>query len=354
MRRRKTHQIAVGPVKVGGGAPISVQSMTKTDTRDIRKTVHQIRRLEEAGCEIVRVAVVDEEAARAIPEIKKRIRIPVIADIHFYPRLALMAMESGADGLRINPGNIGRRDRLKPIVMEAKSRSIPIRIGVNSGSLEKEFLKRFGGTTPEAMVSSALRTIEWMDDLGFHLVKVSLKASDVLKTIQAYRLFSNKSDVPLHLGVTEAGKGSGAIVKSSLGMGVLLNEGIGDTLRVSLTGSPVEEVCVGYEILRALNIRKRGVEIISCPTCGRCEIDLTTLVKKIERGVAKITTPLTVAMMGCVVNGPGEAKESDVGIAGGKGVGVLFKKGKVVRKLNEKEFVQVLLNEVREMVEDKQ
>ena len=354
MRRRETRQIAVGPVKVGGGAPISVQSMTKTDTRDIRKTVHQIRRLEEAGCEIVRVAVVDEEAARAIPEIKKRIRIPVIADIHFYPRLALMAMESGADGLRINPGNIGRRDRLKPIVMEAKSRSIPIRIGVNSGSLEKEFLKRFGGTTPEAMVSSALRTIEWMDDLGFHLVKVSLKASDVLKTIQAYRLFSNKSDVPLHLGVTEAGKGSGAIVKSSLGMGVLLNEGIGDTLRVSLTGSPVEEVCVGYEILRALNIRKRGVEIISCPTCGRCEIDLTTLVKKIERGVAKITTPLTVAMMGCVVNGPGEAKEADVGIAGGKGVGVLFKKGKVVRKLNEKEFVQVLLNEVREMVEDKQ
>lgn len=354
MRRRETRQIAVGPVKVGGGAPISVQSMTKTDTRDIRKTVHQIRRLEEAGCEIVRVAVVDEEAARAIPEIKKRIRIPVIADIHFYPRLALMAMESGADGLRINPGNIGRRDRLKPIVMEAKSRSIPIRIGVNSGSLEKEFLKRFGGTTPEAMVSSALRTIEWMDDLGFHLVKVSLKASDVLKTIQAYRLFSNKSDVPLHLGVTEAGKGSGAIVKSSLGMGVLLNEGIGDTLRVSLTGSPVEEVCVGYEILRALNIRKRGVEIISCPTCGRCEIDLTTLVKKIERGVAKITTPLTVAMMGCVVNGPGEAKESDVGIAGGKGVGVLFKKGKVVRKLNEKEFVQVLLNEVRGMVEDKQ
>ncbi len=354
MRRRETRQIAVGPVKVGGGAPISVQSMTKTDTRDIRKTVHQIRRLEEAGCEIVRVAVVDEEAARAIPEIKKRIRIPVIADIHFYPRLALMAMESGADGLRINPGNIGRRDRLKPIVMEAKSRSIPIRIGVNSGSLEKEFLKRFGGTTPEAMVSSALRTIEWMDDLGFHLVKVSLKASDVLKTIQAYRLFSNKSDVPLHLGVTEAGKGSGAIVKSSLGMGVLLNEGIGDTLRVSLTGSPVEEVCVGYEILRALNIRKRGVEIISCPTCGRCEIDLTTLVKKIERGVAKITTPLTVAMMGCVVNGPGEAKEADVGIAGGKGVGVLFKKGKVVRKLNEKEFVQVLLNEVRGMVEDKQ
>jgi (E)-4-hydroxy-3-methylbut-2-enyl-diphosphate synthase len=327
--------------------------MTKTDTRDIRKTIRQIRRLEEAGCEIVRVAVVDEEAARAITEIRNRIRIPLIADIHFHPRLALMAIESGADGLRINPGNIGGRDRLKPIVVEAKGRSIPIRIGVNSGSLEREFLRRFGGATPEAMVSSALRTVEWMDDLGFHLIKVSLKASDVLRTIKAYRLFSIKSDVPLHLGVTEAGKGTGAIVKSSLGMGVLLSEGIGDTLRVSMTGDPVEEVRVGYDILRALNIRKRGVEIISCPTCGRCEVDLTTLVKKVERGVEKISAPLTVAMMGCVVNGPGEAKEADIGIAGGKGVGVLFKKGKVVRKLKENEFVQVLIDEVRRMVEIK-
>jgi len=225
---------------------------------------------------------------------------------------------------------------------------------VNSGSLEKEFLNRFGGTTPEAMVSSALRTIEWMEDLGFHLIKVSLKASDVLRTVEAYRLFSIKSDVPLHLGVTEAGKGSGAIVKSSLGIGVLLSEGIGDTLRVSLTGDPVEEVRVGYEILRALNIRKRGVEIISCPTCGRCEVDLTHLVQKVESGVKKIATPLTVAIMGCVVNGPGEAKEADIGIAGGKGGGVLFKKGKVFRKLKERDFVQVLLNEVRRMVENKQ
>src|SRR4030042_6241069 len=277
MKRRKTRQISIGSVKVGGDAPISVQSMTKTDSRDIRKTIRQIRRLEASGCEIIRVAVVDEEAARAISEIKKRIKIPLIADIHFHPHLALMAMESGADGLRINPGNIGGRDRLKPIVMEAKSRSIPIRIGVNSGSLEKEFLKRFGGTTSEAMVSSALRTIDWMDDLGFHLIKVSLKASDVVRTRKAYRLFSSKSDVPLHLGVTEAGKGSGAIVKSSLGMGVLLSEGIGDTLRVSLTGDPLEEVHVGYDILRALNIRKRGVEIISCPTCGRWEVVLHTL-----------------------------------------------------------------------------
>ena len=353
MERRKTRQISIGPVKVGRDAPISVQSMTKTDTRDIRKTVYQIRRLEEAGCEIVRVAVVDQEAARTIMEIKKKIRIPLIADIHFHPHLALLAVQSGADGLRINPGNIGGRDRLKPIIMEAKNRSIPIRIGVNAGSLEKDFLKRFGGATPEAMVSSALRTIEWMEDIGFQLIKVSLKASDVLRTVEAYRLFSKRSDYPLHLGVTEAGKGSGAIVKSSIGIGLLLSEGIGDTLRVSLTGDPVEEVRVGYDLLRALNIRKRGVEMISCPTCGRCEVDLTRLVVKVERAVQKITTPLSVAMMGCVVNGPGEAKEADIGIAGGKGVGVLFKKGRVVRKVKEKDFVQVLLKEVGEMVGNK-
>ena len=349
IQRRKTHQISVGSVKIGGDAPISVQSMTKTDTRDIRKTVHQIHRLEKAGCEIIRVAVVDEQAARAITEIKKKIRIPLIADIHFHPRLALIAMESGADGLRINPGNIGGRDRLRPLIMKAKEHSIPIRIGVNSGSLEKDLLKRFGGATPEAMVSSALRTIEWMEDLGFHLIKASLKASDVLRTVEAYRLLSKKSDTPLHLGVTEAGKGSGAITKSSIGIGILLSEGIGDTLRVSLTGDPVEEVRVGYEILRALNIRKRGVEIISCPICGRCEVDLTRLVEKVERGVEKISAPLTVAMMGCVVNGPGEAKEADIGIAGGKGVGILFKKGKIVRKLKEKDFVSVLLKEIQEM-----
>ena len=349
MERRKTRQISIGPVKVGGGAPLSVQSMTKTDTRDIRKTVAQIRRLERVGCEIVRVAVVDEGAARAITEIRKRIRIPLIADIHFHPRLALLAMASGADGLRINPGNIGGRDRLKPVVIEARDRSVPIRIGVNSGSLEKDLLKRYGGVTPETMVSSALRTIEWMEDLGFHLIKISLKASDALRSIEAYRLFSRKSDYPLHLGVTEAGKGSGGVVKSSIGIGLLLSEGIGDTLRVSLTGDPVEEVRVGYAILRALNIRKRGVEIISCPTCGRCEVDLTRLVGKVERGVEKISTPLTVAIMGCVVNGPGEAKEADIGIAGGKGAGVLFKRGEVVRKLKEKDFVSVLLNEIREM-----
>jgi len=341
----------VGSVKIGGDAPISVQSMTKTDTRDVRKTVRQIRRLEDAGCEIVRVAVVDEEAARSIAEIRKGIKIPLIADIHFNHRLALRSMEAGADGLRINPGNIGGRDRLKAVVAEAKNRLIPIRIGVNAGSLEKDLLRRFEGATAEAMTASALRTIEWMEDLGFHLIKVSLKASDVLRTVEAYRLFSEKSDYPVHLGVTEAGRGSGAVAKSSIGMGLLLHRGIGDTFRVSLTGDPVEEVRVGHEILRALKIRQRGVEIISCPTCGRCEINLTPLVKEVEKATQTIAVPLTIAIMGCVVNGPGEAKEADVGIAGGKRVGLLFKKGRVIRKLKEKDFASVLLREVQAMTD---
>ncbi|MDO9351386.1 MAG: flavodoxin-dependent (E)-4-hydroxy-3-methylbut-2-enyl-diphosphate synthase, partial [Deltaproteobacteria bacterium] len=297
--------------------------------------------------------VVDEEAARAIVQIKKRIKIPLIADIHFHPLLALEALRSGANGLRINPGNIGGRNRLKTIVNEAKNRSIPIRIGVNAGSLEKDLLKRFGGPTSEAMVLSGLRTIEYMEDLGFHLIKVSLKASHVLRTVEAYRSFSRKSDYPLHLGITEAGRGSGAVVKSAIGIGLLLSEGIGDTIRVSLTGDPVEEVRVGYEILRSLKIRERGVEIISCPTCGRCEIDLSRLVEKVEKGLQKITAPMTIAIMGCVVNGPGEAKEADIGIAGGKEAGLLFKKGKVVRKVKEKDFIQVLLNGVREMAGNK-
>ena len=349
IHRRKTRQICVGSVKIGGDAPVSVQSMTKTDTRDIRRTVNQIHRLQKAGCEIIRVAVVDQEAARAIGEIKKKIHIPLIADIHFNHRLAFEALKSGADGLRINPGNIGGRDRLKAVVLEAKERCVPIRIGVNAGSLEKDLLTRFGGVTADAMVESALRSIEWMEGLGFHQLKVSLKASDVPRTLEAYRLFSKRSDYPLHIGVTEAGRGMGAIVKSSIGIGFLLSEGIGDTLRVSLTGKPVEEVHAGYEILRALKIRQKGVEIISCPTCGRCEIDILQIVKKVERGIQQITAPLTVAIMGCVVNGPGEAKEADVGIAGGKGAGVLFRKGKVVSKVKEKDFVKALLNEVNQV-----
>ncbi len=347
IQRRKTRQISLGSVKIGGDAPVSVQSMTKTDTRDIPKTVAQIRRLERTGCEIIRVAVVDEEAARAIGEIKKKIHIPLIADIHFHHRLAIEALRAGADGLRINPGNIGGKDRLKAIVLEAKSRSVPIRIGVNAGSLEKDLLARFGGVTPEAMVESALRSIDWIEGLGFNLLKVSLKASDVPRTLEAYRLFSKRSDYPLHVGITEAGRGLGAIVKSSIGIGFLLAEGIGDTLRVSLTGDPVDEVRAGYEIMRALRIRQRGVEIISCPTCGRCEVDISRIVSKVEKGVQQVTAPLTVAVMGCVVNGPGEAKEADLGIAGGREAGVLFRKGRIVAKVKEKDFVKVLLDEVR-------
>jgi (E)-4-hydroxy-3-methylbut-2-enyl-diphosphate synthase len=327
--------------------------MTKTDTRDVPKTVRQIQRLEEAGCEIVRVAVLDEEAAQAISKIKKEIRLPLIADIHFHPRLALKAMEFGADGIRINPGNIGGKEALQRIVLEAKARSIPIRIGVNAGSLEQDLLKRFRRPTPKAMVLSALRTIESMEDLGFNLIKVSLKASDVPTTVEAYREFSKKTDYPLHLGITEAGKGSGAVVKSALGIGMLLSEGIGDTLRVSLTGDPVEEVRVGYEILRALKIRERGIEIISCPTCGRCEVDLKGIVEKVERGVQEFSTPLTVAIMGCVVNGPGEAREADVGIACGKRVGLLFKKGEIIRKVRERDLAQTLLFEIKKMVGNK-
>jgi (E)-4-hydroxy-3-methylbut-2-enyl-diphosphate synthase len=349
IQRRRTRQISIGPVKIGGNAAIPIQSMTSTDTRDIRRTLHQIRRLEEAGCEIIRVAVVDEEAARAISEIKRRIRIPLIADIHFNYRLALKSMEAGAEGLRINPGNIGGRDRLRVIIREAKSRSVPVRIGVNAGSLEKDLMQRFGGATADAMVESALRTIEWIEDRGFNLIKVSLKASDVPRSVEAYRVFSKRSDYPLHLGITEAGMGTGAVVKSSIGIGVLLNEGIGDTLRVSLTGDPVEEVRVGFEILRALKIRKHGVEIISCPTCGRCEVDLAGLVAKVKKEVQKISTPLTVAIMGCVVNGPGEAKEADLGVAGGQKSGVLFKKGEIVRKVKEGDLASVLLREIHEM-----
>ncbi len=352
IQRRTTRQISIGPVKIGGDAPVSIQSMTKTDTRDVRRTVSQIKRLERAGCEIVRVAVVDHEAAQAIAKIKKRISIPLIADIHFHPLLALQALESGADSLRINPGNIGGEDRLRTIVLKAKERGVPIRIGVNAGSLEKDLLKRHGGPTAQAMVASALRSIAWMETLGFDRIKISLKASDVSRTLEAYRLFSKKSDYPLHLGITEAGKGLGAVVKSSIGIGLLLNEGIGDTLRVSLTGDPVEEVLVGLEILKALKIRRQGVEIISCPTCGRCEVDLTHVVDRVEKSVKAIRAPLTVAIMGCVVNGPGEAREADVGIAGGKGSGVLFKRGEIVRKIKEKDFVPALLKEIRTLTEN--
>ena len=345
--RKKTRQIKVGQVKIGGLAPIAVQSMTNTFTQDIVSTVSQIKCLEKAGCEIIRLAVIDEEAADAISSIKKKISIPVIADIHFDYRLAIASARAGADGLRINPGNIGSVKKVKAVVECAKEANIPIRIGVNAGSLEKDILKKYNGVSAEAMVESAVRHIELLRSLDFHQIKVSIKASDVHRTIESYRLLSSKTDLPLHVGVTEAGALFPGIVKSSLGIGMLLAEGIGDTIRVSLTRDPVEEVRVGFEILKALNIRRRGPEIISCPTCGRCKIGLFDIVEKVEKALLTSTLDIKIAIMGCIVNGPGEAKEADIGIAGGDGKGILFKKGKLIKKFPQEKLVEVLLEEIR-------
>ncbi|MBA3018917.1 MAG: flavodoxin-dependent (E)-4-hydroxy-3-methylbut-2-enyl-diphosphate synthase [Proteobacteria bacterium] len=347
INRKKTRQIKVGKVKIGGMAPIAVQSMTNTFTQDIVSTVAQIGRLEKAGCEIVRVAVPDEDAANAISSIKEKISIPIIADIHFDYRLAIASARAGADGLRINPGNIGSIKKVKAVVECATDFNIPIRIGVNSGSLEKEILKKYNGASAEAMVESAVRHIELLKSLDFHQIKVSIKASDVHRTLEAYRLLSSKTDIPLHVGVTEAGALFPGIVKSSIGIGMLLAEGIGDTIRVSLTRDPVEEVRVGFEILKALNIRRRGPEIISCPTCGRCKIDLFDIVEQVDKALLTSTLDIKIAIMGCMVNGPGEAKEADIGIAGGDGKGILFKRGKVVKKFPQEKLVEVLLKEIR-------
>ena len=348
-KRRVSRRIHIGEVPVGGGAPVSVQSMTNTDTRDHRSTVAQIERLREAGCEIIRVAVPDEQAVEAFATIKKAIRIPLIADIHFDYRLAIGAMRSGADAIRINPGNIGGAEKLKKVIEVARERRVPVRIGVNSGSLEKDLLAEYGHPTPEAMVESALRHIRFFEENDFDLIKVSLKSSDVIATIDSYRLLADKTDYPFHLGVTEAGTVVSGAVKSALGIGFLLLEGIGDTLRVSLTAAPEEEMFVAYSILRALKLRQRGVELVSCPTCGRTEIDLIPMVERAEALLKKVKTPLKVAVMGCVVNGPGEAKEADVGIAGGRGVGILFKKGGRVEKIPEGELLARLLAEVELM-----
>jgi (E)-4-hydroxy-3-methylbut-2-enyl-diphosphate synthase len=323
--------------------------MTNTPTRDVDATVGQIRRLEQAGCEMVRVAVPDRPSAAAISEIRSRVRIPVIADVHFDHRLAIAAAEAGADGLRINPGNIGGAQKVRAVVDVARERGLAIRIGVNSGSLEKDLLRRYGGVTAEAMVESALRHVRQLENMDFTDIKVSLKASDVPRTLAAYRLLSERSDHPLHVGVTEAGGRIAGIVKSSLGIGMLLAEGIGDTLRVSLTRDPVEEVRVGFEILRALDIRHRGPEIISCPTCGRCQIDLFRIVEEVESALLSEEEPYKIAIMGCVVNGPGEAREADVGVAGGDGKGVLFRKGEVVRSIPQDRLAAVLLEEVRKL-----
>jgi (E)-4-hydroxy-3-methylbut-2-enyl-diphosphate synthase len=346
IRRRPTRRIHVGHVPVGGGAPITVQSMTNTPTADVDATVAQIKRLEAAGCELVRVAVPDQQAAEAISAIKPRITIPLIADIHFDYRLAIAAARNGADALRINPGNIGGRAKVQKVVDCARDLGLPIRIGVNSGSLEKDLLKIYNGATAQAMVDSAMRHVALLEAVNFDQIKISIKASDVPRTVQAYRLLAARTDYPLHVGITEAGSLYAGVVKSALGIGMLLAEGIGDTLRVSLTRDCAEEVRVGFEILGALGIRRRGPEIISCPTCGRCGIDLIGVVEQVEKALLTRTVPIKLAIMGCVVNGPGEAREADIGIAGGEGLGILFKKGKVVRKVPQDQLARVLLEEV--------
>lgn len=347
--RRKTRRIQIGSVPIGDGAPIAVQSMTSTDTRDVTATVRQIRRLERTGCEIVRLGVPDMAAARAIGQIKARVSVPLVADIHFNHRLALEAVAQGVDGLRLNPGNIGGRDKVREVTRVAAERNIPIRIGVNAGSLEKRLLKRYGGPTAEALVESALGHVAILEKEGFDQIKISLKASGVGLTMDAYRLLSQRVSYPLHVGITEAGPLLQGAVKSALGIGMLLAEGIGDTIRVSLTAAPEYEVKVAYHILGALDIRRRGVELISCPTCSRTEMDIVGLAGKVEKALAHVETPLKVAVMGCAVNGPGEAREADVGIAGGRGRGILFKHGKIIGKYPEKDLLPVLLQEVLNM-----
>ena len=350
--RRKTHKIHVGNVAVGGDAPVVVQSMCTTDTRDIRASLQQISRLAEVGCELIRLAVLDDKAVEALKIIKEEAPIPLIADIHFDHRLALGALKAGVDGLRINPGNIGGDKAVAKVVRAAAERRVPIRIGVNSGSLDKDLHQRYGGATPEAMVESALRQIQLLESLQFHEIKISLKSSDVMTMVDSYRLLADKVAYPLHLGVTEAGTLISGTAKSAIGIGLLLAEGIGDTIRVSLTSDPIDEIKAAYEILRALKLRERGVEVISCPTCGRCEIDIIGLTHEVEKRLLKVKTPLKVAIMGCVVNGPGEAKEADVGIAGGRGQGILFKKGEIVEKLPEDELMPRLLKEISLMVDE--
>jgi len=350
--RKPTRRIHVGNVPIGDNAPVAVQSMTNTRTDDVTATVSQIAQLTNAGCEIIRVAVPGRAAALAITDIKHQIDIPLIADIHFDHRLAIAAAEAGADGLRINPGNIGSEKKVRAVVDCAKRHGLSIRIGVNSGSLEKDLIEKHGGITPQAMVASALRHIDLLTSFGFHDMKISLKASDVYRTITAYRLLSEQTNLPLHIGITEAGSLFPGVVKSALGIGMLLAEGIGDTLRVSLTRDPVDEIRVGYEILKALNIRRHGPEVISCPTCGRCNIDLIDIAEKVEKALLTRRSPVKVAIMGCVVNGPGEAKEADIGIAGGDGVGILFRKGKVIQKVPQDQLVEVLLKEIDEIEEE--
>lgn len=347
--RRKTREIDIGGVKIGGNNPIAIQSMCNTDTRNVNATVEQIKGLEEAGCEIIRVAVPDMQAAEAIRDIKSRINIPLVADIHFDYRLALKCMENGVDKIRINPGNIGSSDRVKQVSNMAKKNGIPIRVGVNSGSLEKHIIEKYGGVTPEGLVESALGHVKLLEENDFYDTAISIKASNVPFSIEVYDLLSNTVDYPLHVGITEAGTVWGGTIKSAVGIGAILSMGIGDTIRVSLTGNPVEEVYAAKEILKDLNLRKFGVEFISCPTCGRTCIDLIKIANEVEEKIKNIDKNIKVAVMGCAVNGPGEAREADIGIAGGNGEGLIFKKGGILRKVPENSLVQELLKEIEKL-----
>lgn len=344
---RKQKRIGnIGGVKIGGDNPVAIQSMCNTDTRDVKATVNQIHELENAGCEIIRVAVPDMVAAKAVADIKKQIHIPLVVDIHFDYRLALECMKNGADKVRINPGNIGDRDRVKQVVEMAKEREIPIRIGVNGGSLERELLQKYGGVTADALVESAMGHVAILDELNFNNVVVSIKISDVPKMLCAYRKFNEISDIPLHIGVTESGTLKGGTVKSAVGIGALLAEGIGDTMRVSLTANPVEEIYAAYDIQKVLGMRKTGAEIVSCPTCGRTQLDLISIANEVEKRAANIDKPIKIAVMGCAVNGPGEAREADIGIAGGKGEGLIFKKGEIIKKVPQDSLVDELMKEI--------
>jgi (E)-4-hydroxy-3-methylbut-2-enyl-diphosphate synthase len=347
MTRRTSKPLRIGKVTIGGDAPIIVQSMTKTDTRDIPATINQIKELENCGCEIVRVAVPDREAAESIATIKRSVSLPLIADIHFDYRLALVALQAGIDGLRLNPGNIGNKEKIARVVAAAKEREVPIRIGVNAGSLPANFQPDV--PPAERMVNMALEQIKLMESLDFSLIKVSLKAFDVPTTIKAYQMIADKMPYPLHLGVTEAGLPRAGVIRSAIGIGILLYQGIGDTIRVSLTAHPCEEVFVAYEILKSLGLRQRGPTLVSCPSCGRAEVDIIALAEAVSKRLEKISKPVKVAVMGCVVNGPGEAKDADVGIACGKGKGAIFRKGEVVNTASEENFLEALMAEINSL-----
>ena len=351
--RKNTRQIHIGNVAIGGGAPISVQSMCNTKTTDTKATVAQIKALQNAGCDIVRVAVPDMEAAQNLGNIIKEINIPLVADIHFDYKLALEAIKQGISALRLNPGNIGGEEKVRAVVKAAKEAHIPIRIGVNAGSLDKKILAKYGEVTPEALVESAMQHVKILEDLDFHDLKISLKAHDVPLTLAAYRLMSKTVDYPLHLGITEAGTVNTGIIKSAVGIGALLSEGIGDTFRISLTGDPVVEVKVANEILKSLGLKEYGPTIVACPTCGRTSIDLPAIAEQVEKKLAGIKDPIDVAVMGCVVNGPGEARGADVGIAGGNGEGLIFRKGEIIRKVPEENLVEELFNEIDAILEER-